>query len=397
MTNYEIPKSNFNGLVEKIEKLNKRAKKIGKTPITLEIVNRFSKKVDVFGKRNLEVDFYEVAVSGEVSVIDGWKLMGVVDFDNGITLVKSVPGFEIPVEYRNADHTNCDHCKKIRSRKMSVIITDGEKVMQVGKTCVKDFLDDSTTLDIMTHASWLKNLLVSLEDAGNVEDSGYGVVSSKESVREYLAHSIAVIDAVGYKPSWEDCPTKYRVWTNIYPKNKYDYEGRIEVQEKDKIKAAKVIEWLVGLSDGDLSSDYLYNLNQIVSQETFNQKNAGLLASAYVAYMKAQDAYLAKEKEVKVPSNYLGTVGEKIEAKVTVMKVFIFTGKYGTGCVINMLTEDGNCLKWFTKPNKTWMESGTVLTISGTVKGFEVDEYNKNSKTTILKGVKRVDLQLAGA
>ena len=66
------------------------------------------------------------------------------------------------------------------------------------------------------------------------------------------------------------------------------------------------------------------------------------------------------------PSKFVGTVGQRIEVEVTVIKTIPIDGFYGTTILHNMIDEDGNVYVWFTS-SRCW-EEGTYHRIRGTVK-----------------------------
>lgn len=98
---------------------------------------------------------------------------------------------------------------------------------------------------------------------------------------------------------------------------------------------------------------------------------------------KATEAMPKVESE-KTVSEYIGNVGEKIEAKVTFKRQFSFESHMGWMTTINYINtfvdENGNVLVWKTS---SWqdIDEGNAYTIKGTIKDH--NEY-KGTKQTIL-------------
>lgn len=74
----------------------------------------------------------------------GWSFLATLDHELGedMTIVNLIPGAEgkLPKEYRHRGQT-CDHCHHNRMRKKTyVCIHEDGRLVQVGSTCIKDFL-----------------------------------------------------------------------------------------------------------------------------------------------------------------------------------------------------------------------------------------------------------------
>lgn len=70
------------------------------------------------------------------------------------------------------------------------------------------------------------------------------------------------------------------------------------------------------------------------------------------------------------PSEYQGSIGERLELTLTVTKAIISDSYYGSSTVHVMEDEDGNVFVWITT-SKSW-EAGSVKKIRGTVKDHKM-------------------------
>ena len=149
---YRIPGGNLASMNAKIEKLNKRARRLGMAPIVVaEIGEEFAthrKRIrDPFGGpsqvQEVTVRFVMVTVIGQTPRIDGWDFAATVQHEEGGNLLRTCPGFDtlLPLQYRQAD-TQCEHCARDRRRNDTYILFNAQSGTwkQVGRSCLADFL-----------------------------------------------------------------------------------------------------------------------------------------------------------------------------------------------------------------------------------------------------------------
>ena len=117
----EISKHVYPFLVQKIEKINKRARKNKLPEVKLEIVKEYMKKVqdnDESGHGIIkQIPYYTIKVSGDAPKIAGYKFIATIEHQEGGNIIRSVPGEEGNAKIKDffeAKPHYCDHCKKIR-------------------------------------------------------------------------------------------------------------------------------------------------------------------------------------------------------------------------------------------------------------------------------------------
>ena len=110
-------------LDERVAKVNKQAKKLGlpgmsytKTGNAKDVVVKTF--IDNFGETHKEyATFVEVEIHGDIPKLPGdWDLLAAINHEEGLPIVKCVPGKEIPLEQRGRGSI-CDHCQTKRARK----------------------------------------------------------------------------------------------------------------------------------------------------------------------------------------------------------------------------------------------------------------------------------------
>ena len=171
---YDIPERNFPEFEREIASLNKHAARIGCPAVTIETLGTEVRKVQVGWRSDatglpcaegpLAHPYYadylylRVRVTGSEPKFAGWTFAAVLEPTEAGTLVRSIPGVELPPDYQTTDPTRCDHCGKRRHRAETfVLMHDGKadavspthgahasafpdgQTIQVGRTCMQDF------------------------------------------------------------------------------------------------------------------------------------------------------------------------------------------------------------------------------------------------------------------
>lgn len=111
----------------------------------------------------------------------------------------------------------------------------------------------------------------------------------------------------------------------------------------------------------------LYWKDVIVEEGVLKERN---LIKAHISKL-----YAAKGSS----SEYIGSIGERLELEVTITKIITTMSSYGPKVTYFMQDENGNTYKWFTSPRQ-WTKD-TVKRIRGTVKNHLTE---KNEKITTL-------------
>jgi hypothetical protein len=366
-----IPESRWEELRENVAKLNKRAAKIGATPMTLELTGQ--------SKRD-EVDYpyvfiaIEIILKGETPKFEGWKLLAVLQHDPNLdaNIVKTVPGEIIPEGYRTRPGV-CDHCGYTRIRKETFVVQhDSGELKQVGRQCVADFLGHGDPRRFIKTYEWFEEAM-----GWGVGFSGIRDERENYSLEAFLAMTNAVIQKWGWvsgKKSYETGQTSTATEVIIqFGDRKYMKKDQVvDPTDEDKAYAIKVIEWAKTI---DPTSDYLHNLLTIAKQNYVIRKTQGFAASMIMAYKMVNES--KKEKKV---SGYVGNVGDRLVLKLTFKATYSFDSQWGTVHLHRFLDDNGNVFIWQSSKFINMVEGG-VYEVMGTVKQHK--DY-KDVKQTIL-------------
>jgi hypothetical protein len=410
---YQIPDCNLAAFVEQVQKLNKRALKLGCEPIRL---NAGENEVRIQIKREQEKQFvksgevpegwtptgevmvwHAVTVEGETPSFNGWKLIAVLEAiadDSGKqqNIIRTIPGEECPASYRDKIGT-CDYChtKRYRSETFVVEHTDGTRKI-VGRQCLKDFLcyhKDPHNLATMAE------LLSQLSDFANIaqRDPGWGEHRGDPtwSLEHFLALTIAVIRERGWLPKSKaeegKVPTASLVTFLLQPcpsegaarREWKELSEACQVDDDCKSEAEKAIDWARDLEILSTTESYLANVNTIARCGYVQWRFAGIAASIYRAYLRATNQLDAATKSLS--NEHVGEAGKRIELTLTCLDIFSKESAYGTTGVHKLRDEAGNDLVWFASHSSTWLRPRGTYHVKATIKSHS--EFNGRKQTVL--------------
>lgn len=377
--NYLIPSQNVSGLTAKIEKLARKAEKLGcEKPSIVIGSTEFVKKMDDHNTPYL-VEYTNVDVIGNAPKLNGWTFIGTIEALDNTSVIRSVPGQEIPESYRYVNPCNCDHCGINRRRNETFVVRNEENVTkQVGRSCLRDFMGHKSPEQHAEYASLLIELDASLNDSDTDSSSfvrGY-------SVAEICAAAHFSIQSYGYRKSEYDDSTKSSVCSHLFT-NKQDEKFPLTQVNFDAANAA--IEWMKGQS----GSEFLNNLAVYSKQVAVKSNAIGYLAAGMMMYLRSVEQLKANvSKKEGILNSVIGAIGQKINVTCKVISAKSFTRQtyhyYDSGVsqVLILKTENGNLIKMFTA-NMDIQEDDTVE-VSGKIKEATPETFEKSPFRGIL-------------
>jgi len=381
---YDIAAKNFPPLEIAIDKLNRRAGRLGCEPIKVTILRRYEKEMkNTFGLTYMQARM-EIEVEGESPCLEGWRLIAVIEKQaNGENLVRTVPGRIAPKSYRTTD-TSCDHCNTKRYRKEVFVLEheDGTTV-QVGRSCIKDFLGhpDAALLAARAEYPLLANELA--KEA--VFERSYGGTPCVD-ISEFLGMVAICIRRFGWvsrAKAEEECrvATANLAWELIVMRDDrrvrdFIASYKVLAEERDTTLAADALVWGRSL---DGLSDYLYNLGVVCRQDYVDSKVIGFVASLIPSYQRENERREANKRKAAT-RKHVGTVGKREEFDVTVKRLRYFDSAWGVRTMCLFEDKNGNFLMWWASKELDISE-GDTLKVKGTV--TEHVYYNEIPQTTI--------------
>jgi len=369
------------GLKIKVEKLNKRAKRLGLPLIELDVQTTV-----VLDKQGLEVDQHAVTVRGVEPRADGWRLVCRIELGTAIgAVVRLAPGIEDDGSYTayNEHDGYCDHCKTRRFRKDVYILEKDGVRKAVGRNCLADFCRDGDAESIAMYGEmcdWPSEDELSEEG----REGGYGRdLGPAPRLESYLSLVHAITRTCGWVSRTEAKENDYqstadnaafyyfghgRIWEK--------FVETIEVNDRDREIAVAAIEWA---ASADRKSSYIDTISRLAELGRLDWKLDGYAASIIRAHQKAQEweAERIEKESTQKEKAYVGCKGERLrDLKVTVKRVRYFEGAYGVTTIVAMEHDMGEKvapITWFASGEKEYDEGAEYL-LTGTVKKQETDD-----------------------
>ena len=395
MATYDVTVSSFNRISKEIERIAKKCDKRGLS-YTYSVSEPHEKTYSIEDSKNSKiVRHYTVSVvTIDIEMhfkYEGWVVKGCVSRKDGIEQMhfdhRDENSASFYKQFRHNDY-HCDHCHQNRNRNHVVIIQhDNGELKQVGSTCLDDFCGIDGEIIVRWNEAMGEIAYADAVLNGEIEDFDregfFGTVGTPcYSVEEILQYAAATIRVYGFvKSGYEDS-------TSAIVKEFFGtaHVKRPELTESDKQDAEWAIKWLrseVTQEEID-NSNYLYNLQQIVNAGYASFRHFGILVSLIPTFKRAmekkiQDSIVEREKRA---GTFLGEVGQKLSADVTITKVTSYDSMYGTGYIYSMMDKSGNTLVWFASRGQGYSEGNTVK-ITGTVK--EHKEYHGVNQTILTR------------
>jgi hypothetical protein len=314
-----------------------------------------------------------ITLEGTPFAYNGWQFVAAVEWLEGKPFVSMLPGYDGDQIDRDAlTHGHCDHCNTTRNRSKVYIVESADGRMQVGSSCVKDFIGHDVSA-----------VLIYPEDDTNTENFGYW--QPRALTVEALAVAIRIARKRGYrtqrnaergKPSTGSLTAAFLFWDDQPAKDLRRDIGALT--EDDNAEARTIIEWVANDFTG--TGDYAENLRVAASLEVTTSKTLNTLVSALSAKGYAEQR-AAEQVASTVTNERFAADGEKVTIDAEVSLVRYVDGAYGRFAYVTLVTATHQ-FKW-KATGRDVPEQGTRVALTGTVKGL--DEWNGAVSTLLMR------------
>ena len=413
---YRVPEANMDALQARVGKLNRRALKLGMSPLVLtERGEEFGEIERSIAERNEygETEGYRtvkqtirmvlVTLQGTCPVVNGWQMAATIQHEEGGNVLRTVPGFErtLPQRYRTAD-TACEHCGLDRRRNDTyILVSDAGAWKQVGRNCLADFLRSSDASGLAEMAEILAGLDSEMRA---FEESMGGQGRTYFSALELLTQVACCIRADGWcsrtmaKDSYGKVATVDDALCCMDPKwfakQSATWQESHTCKPEDTERATAAIEWARAL-DIDVANDYLWNIRVVSQRELISARESGLAGSIIAAYNRAVEQELKRKYERAHPSEWFGEIGARAVYTLTVTGLRDLESQWGLTTLVMMTDASGNKCKWFCSGSSP-LKAGETYTVKATVREHETwtprdATDGAGVKTTVLSRVSVYD------
>lgn len=376
---YKIPEQNLEDLKARIEKLNKKCRKLAVPEIVLSVGEPVDQEINLKVVRS-----YPVTIEGTGPKLNGWQFIAVLDHipDAG-TIVRALPGEQIGVAYRDAK-PNCDHCQENRRRKDTYLVRSEETgdIKQVGSSCLKDFLGHASPESLAALAEMLATTNTLCEEFERRDFSD----RYRIPLFHYLTYVAKEIQNHGWV-SRKVAREQEQASTSDYALTAmYDANPTTPPDEKAVELAKGAMEWAESLQEKptDELGDYEYNLMIVFKTTAIEPRSCGLAASAVYCHIRnlEKEAKLKADRAGTANSKHIGTVEKREVFTLTILSEKLIEGQYGVTHLYRMQDEHGNIVVWFSSRNCS-LEVGKTYQIKGTVKKHDV--FNGTNQTMLTR------------
>src|SRR5271156_428292 len=165
---YEILLAARSRVESALSTLAKKATRKGLTSLTWMWGKAYTEEVvqeTPSGERvNVKVERIPLTLVGETPKYQGWSFQAALQHLDGENITRSLPGVTLDKKFRTRGAV-CDHCKYSRRRHETYVLEheDGRTV-QVGSTCISDFLGNDEAFRLAARATYLGAACALAED-----------------------------------------------------------------------------------------------------------------------------------------------------------------------------------------------------------------------------------------
>ena len=336
-----------------------------------------------------------LTIQGDAPHYQGWTFLAALQHllqsaEEGYqNIVRAVPGsiYDVPERFRTRGPV-CDHCQLARRRNDTYVLRheDG-RVVQVGSTCIGDFLGSADASKIAAAASMLAEARGLAE--GGCSGAGAG---GDRTLAEYLSFVAWAVREEGWvsrtaarEENREGAATANRAFAHMLK----GLPRGTAFSAEDVAEAAAAEAWAESLADAEVDAgkgDYLHNLRAVARTGLVTYRTAGIAASMIVAHQRAVARERERAERAARPkvNMHVGTVGKRETFEVVLDFVTGYETQYGYTTVLKFRTAEGACVVWkATNTDLARADVGKRYRVTGTVKAH--DEYKGEKQTMVTR------------
>lgn len=256
-----------------------------------KITNDKIDSLDISDKRKQELKERKqshayLEVKGDVPNINRWSILGTIEpvlGQNDKYTLHSYTNKDLPKQYRDLEEpTKCEHCDTNRKRNQTFVIKNREtdEVLQVGSSCMKDFIDSKQLTMLMTYSSIFKEIENTAKENSPERDPVVSLINKEEFIATILAIEEKMIspkDSLVYgKPNYDkiaDVAFQYfnfleypEHWEKVLKADEKAFLEKIEVNDDHLDSAEEIVDFFEEL-DAQPFSDRVFNIKELVGND----------------------------------------------------------------------------------------------------------------------------------
>jgi hypothetical protein len=332
---------------------------------------------------------FDVTISGQAPRYAGWRFVASVDaVDGGGTILRYPPGREAAVRNTDVVAGQCDHCHTRRARRRTMLIAhdDTGQLLQVGSSCLKDFLGHH-----------IRPVFLTADDVRTELGKDLSGTPTAWDLTSVLTYAWAAVQALGWTPASASepgrTPTRDVVRQVLTQQRAADQLLAVLAPHlaEGRRLAPRIIDTLLTGLTGE--SGYEANLAAVLRGQAVDARHFGLAVSAIPAHQRLLDQRQADtaHQDAVAAVDHVGVVGDKITLTGTVRTAIRVDGftYHSPDSILLILDCRTAVLKMTTAASWAYqVKVGDRLTVTGTVKAHTV--WN-GVKQTVLTRPKKLD------
>jgi len=397
---YTVPYDSFSVVKKKVADINRRAEKYELKPLEIVVLNDNAKYWVDTGFPNYTklypvrgVEFY---IEGDtIKLPGGWYVIAVMKYE---------PGMDRPLVTRTSDEALpkrfytlgpvCEHCKLERKRTTVLVLkNESGEIIQVGKSCLKDFLGHypesaiSYAMQLASIGDWLQS---GFDDPKDPSASGIDMLLFLE-VAVYFVQKDGFVKsgAVGMDghPLLSTADTVIDYLANL-TRNRVK---KIDITPEMTARAKTILAWARETAKTQTGNDYWWNVGSALSIDWVTMRTKGIVASIIAAYNRhLEKKAQAMAAKLSGADEWVGTVGERLKGlKLQLVRKTVHDGNYGTSYILKFVDDAGHSYTWFSSSGvdadgEIWGEGGETYYGAATVKKH--DSFRDMKQTVLTRG-----------
>lgn len=345
-----------------------------------------------------KVEVRVLEVTGAAPTMEGYRFIGKVEtLEDGDILVSSVDDNSVvDNKFYDNPNTSCQHCNTNRKRN-DVYIVQNEKTLeqiQVGKTCLRDFLGIDDPSSVLSKYNFIAQL------RGFEEDEDAWIQKSDNGFNQSLHHvvqtTLYVLTEEKYKTVREAeeegvAPTSFTVLNSL--NTSWWCDGDNPTEEEEQLwrevnkKSKLIINWF--RNELDPQNDFEQKLKTLYSKDVvYKEHHMGVVCYGIVFWKKAMAKKLEDAK--KANSNFVGEPKKRLKGLQLDYKGSFYMGTSNYGYYPEKIylhkfaDAEDNVYVWKTTNGCVDQDLGSKkVVLDGTVK--EHKEFNGEKQTVLTR------------
>lgn len=326
---------------------------------------------------------FDVTITGDPPHYEGWRFVAAVDSVDGGAVLRYPPGAQASVANDQVRAGECDHCHTHRDRRSTILVAHetGGVVLQVGRSCLKDFLGHSTMPVLLT----LDDVAGALGAKASAQPTAWDTLS-------VLTYAQAAVEAFGWTPASASgpgrTPTRDVVRLALCGGGGADDVRKALAPHLHEATArapqlrGTLLERLTG------TTGYEANLIGVLRADSVTARHLGLAVSAVTAHARLTHELdtNATAAAAPAPSEWLGAIGDRVTVTGTVRTALRVDGysRHSPDPLMLILECPGAVVKMTTAAGwSDGVKRGDTVTVTATVKAHT--EWNGTRQTVLTR------------